>query len=292
MLSQLDINQVEKFLFFMGYPRSGHSIVASCLDAHPDIVVGHEFNLFPKLLRSDMYDQLMNKSILFNSLYQNSIRMAKLGWRSVEPKYKKKGYTLHINSSNSWQGRFRRLRIIGDKSGGMTTRCFRDEPELSAKVYIHLLATVQVPVKVLHVVRNPYDMIATRLLYRHSSGKGKKANYSKQNPLMDSHSLSQALNNLKTEAETVSNFGKRWASVMLEVHNTDFIHDTQGTLRNICKFLGVECSASYLKLCYDTTFNEPTQSRHAVFWSENHRIDMDMVIKKYPFFHRYSFDSL
>ena len=29
------INHIEKFVFFVGYPRSGHSIVGSLMDAYP-----------------------------------------------------------------------------------------------------------------------------------------------------------------------------------------------------------------------------------------------------------------
>jgi len=39
-LSQEDINGVENFVFFVGYPRSGHSIVASLMDA-TQILLSH-----------------------------------------------------------------------------------------------------------------------------------------------------------------------------------------------------------------------------------------------------------
>jgi len=29
---------------FVGYPRSGHSVIGSLLNAHPDMVVAHELN--------------------------------------------------------------------------------------------------------------------------------------------------------------------------------------------------------------------------------------------------------
>lgn len=38
-LKQQDIDSVKKFVFFIGYARSGHSIIASLLDAHPNIVM-------------------------------------------------------------------------------------------------------------------------------------------------------------------------------------------------------------------------------------------------------------
>ena len=33
------INHVNCFLFFVGYARSGHSIIASMIDAHPNVVI-------------------------------------------------------------------------------------------------------------------------------------------------------------------------------------------------------------------------------------------------------------
>ena len=42
------INHVHCFLFFVGYARSGHSIIASMLDAHPNVVIAHEYALFVK----------------------------------------------------------------------------------------------------------------------------------------------------------------------------------------------------------------------------------------------------
>ena len=63
---------VEKFVFFVGYPRSGHSIIGSVMDAHPDIVIAHEYFLF-----SECASQLKvgasifeNKIQLFNELYK------------------------------------------------------------------------------------------------------------------------------------------------------------------------------------------------------------------------------
>ena len=40
------INHVHCFLFFVGYARSGHSIIASMLDAHPNVVIAHKYALF------------------------------------------------------------------------------------------------------------------------------------------------------------------------------------------------------------------------------------------------------
>ena len=35
---------VEKYCMFIGYPRSGHSLIGALLDAHPNIIIAHELN--------------------------------------------------------------------------------------------------------------------------------------------------------------------------------------------------------------------------------------------------------
>ena len=41
-LSQQDADGVEKFVFFVGYARSGSSIVGSMVDAHPNMIIANE----------------------------------------------------------------------------------------------------------------------------------------------------------------------------------------------------------------------------------------------------------
>lgn len=45
-LSQEAVDGVEKFVIFVGYPRSGHSIIGSMMDAHQNIIISHEYMLF------------------------------------------------------------------------------------------------------------------------------------------------------------------------------------------------------------------------------------------------------
>ena len=61
--------------------------------------------------------------------------------------------------------------MIGDKKGGKSTLRLGERPELLDR----LAATVAVPVKIIQVVRNPYDNIATmhRRAPRASTGFGR-----------------------------------------------------------------------------------------------------------------------
>ncbi len=288
LLQQSKIDQVENFLFFIGYPRSGHSIVAACLDAHPDVVIAHEFNLFQRLTRSDvMHDQLLNRTLLYNGLYLNSLKSVRTGSRSQDAK----GYSLLINSSNSWQGKIRNLKVIGDKSGGVTARVARDSPELFAKLLNELQHAVQVPIKTIHVVRNPYDMVATRILYRLSSVKGHKANFSASHPVKNAKTITQAINGLRSEAEAVESFIDQRESSTFEMHNLDFIHQTEDVMLKLCSFLNLDCPDDYLQVCREATFKQSSRSRQSLKWTKSHQKAMSKVVADFSFFRRYSFQS-
>ena len=165
-----DINDVHSFVLFIGWPRSCHSIIGSMLDAHPNMIVAHEFFLFKKLIENEQLG--LNRTRLYEELYHNSFRnIQQNGWR--DSGHNKKGYTLSIDKS--WQGRFTHLKVIGDKSGGTSVKMYMKDSDVFKRLYQSLTDTVEVPIKVLQVFRNPLDMIATVTLYAGSSVQGRKA---------------------------------------------------------------------------------------------------------------------
>src|SRR5512143_1721936 len=50
--------RVERFCLFVGYPRSGHSLVGAFLNAHRHAVVSHELNVGPLVLAGISRDAL------------------------------------------------------------------------------------------------------------------------------------------------------------------------------------------------------------------------------------------
>ena len=116
-LSQQDVDGVEKFVFFIGYARSGSSIIGSMMDAHPNMIIANECGTFMKWLKGPQ-ELKLNKYDFFNTLYNCSVSSATTGGRSSETK-RRKGYSLALPSS--WQGRFTKLRVIGNKKAAGTT---------------------------------------------------------------------------------------------------------------------------------------------------------------------------
>ena len=43
-LPQDVIDNVRIFFIFLGYPRSGHTILGALMDAHPNMVISHQYN--------------------------------------------------------------------------------------------------------------------------------------------------------------------------------------------------------------------------------------------------------
>jgi hypothetical protein len=134
--------EVERFCLFVGYPRSGHSLVGSLLNAHPHAVISHELDVLA------MVGDGFNREQLFASILRRDRWFEQQGRRWTEFDYSVPG---------QHQGSFTQLRLIGDKKGGRTSLWLARRPELLDR----LEETVGVPVVLVHIVRNPYDNVAT-----------------------------------------------------------------------------------------------------------------------------------
>ena len=281
-LTHSDIDGVQSFLMFIGWPRSCHSIIGSMLDAHPNVIVAHEFFLFKKLRQNP--ELSLNRSQLYKELYRNSYKSVKRGWRTLDQS--QKGYNL--NMDGAWQGRFTHLKVIGDKSGGRAALVYHEHSCHFKELYQQLAASVKVPMKVLQVIRNPLDMIATEMLYRGSSVAGRKARATVRRKYSNAaaleYSTAQILNISRAIMRMVPDVGLS----PLEVHCEDLIADPAKTVSHICQFLDVECSADYLQMCVDKTFRNVSESRHLVNWDPHTLHSLIDTLLSFPFFQRYA----
>jgi hypothetical protein len=221
-----DFASVRSFLLFVGHPRSGHSLVGALLDAHPNAVVAHELDVLRYVEAGFGRDQL------FTLLVRHQHGRVTGGLRSGS------GYSYEV--PNQWQGRYERLEVIGDKKGGRSTVRLAARPELLAR----LQTTVDVPVKVVQVVRNPYDNIATM----HRRGH--------RRPLAEHAATYFRL------AATVRSLRERidddhFHQLRLE----DMIDDPAATLRLLTQFLGVDPSQDYLTACSGIVFRTERHTR-------------------------------
>ena len=284
-LSQDAINGVQKFVLFVGYPGSGHSIIGSMMDAHPNMIVSHEFTVLKRIISPK------NKAALFNAIYKDSYMDVMKGWRN--PENTKKGYNL--GTGGMWQAKFSDLKVIGDKSGGVTTRFYYQQPSDFDKAYHKLQNVVGVPLVVVHVVRNPYDIAATDTLYAvsHQSNGVKLETASEANPYNNPNALMKNTNLLAKRAKAIVEMIEKYSMNVLEIHNSEFVLDPVATLQKICLHLELECPEDYLQECEEKQkdFRHVSKTRHSVVWTPEALAKVKELTLDYPFFQRYSFES-
>ena len=249
-------SEIKSFCLFVGYPRSGHSLVGSLLDAHPDIVISHEANVVA------MVKEGSKATEVFRTILENSVRNAMSGRQES-------GYSYAV--PGQWQGRFRKLTVIGDKKGGRTSLLLREDPSLLDK----FVATLNgLPLKMLHVTRNPFDNIATILLR-------------KQTPTLDAaidfyFEMAQAVAEVKS---------RRDLGAMLDVRHESIISDTAAELKRVCAFLGVVAEPAYIQSCDQIVFKKPNSTRHLVQWTDSQKNSVLSRIKSVSFLEGYGVDA-
>lgn len=287
-LTTKDIESVQRFVFFVGYARSGHSIVASLMDAHPEMVIAHEYDIFhPRYKGSGAIH--LNRRLLYNSLYRNSYDSALYGWRN--PMKSKKGYTLEVRKS--WQGSFRMLRVIGDKAGGKSFLVYNTSRLGFLDIYHQIVEVVKVPVTLVHVVRNPYDMIATKTLYAASPTAIKLTNVSLEERYNNTELLDYEVRRMVWNANAIQGLlnDTRTTASVLEVHLADLVRDPKTTMLYVCRSLNVTCSEDYLQVCEHKVFREQPKTRGLLEWTQGYIEEVAEKMKHFSFFQRYSFDS-
>lgn len=282
-LTQAAIDGVEKFVFFIGYPRSGHSIIGSFMDSHPNMIIAHEYPLFRTLLNARM-----SKNSIFNYLYKKSYDELVEGWRG-NMNVKNKGYSLAL--TGLWQATFTDLKVIGNKHGGSMVQLYRKQPKAVLGAMAYLLATINVSMHAIHVVRNPFDMIATQTLYMKTGIPGVRINASEKSKFNDTKFLTDIAMDMLARFDAAAKLINSLRLPTLEIHNEDLIDGPIRIMKSICDFLGVDCPEYYLKICRQNTFSSSSKSRNAVVWPQSLIDIVHERLKDSPSFQHYSFSN-
>ena len=276
------VNAVDRFVFFVGYARSGHSIIASMLDAHPNVVIAHEYAIFSRW--SNHPDMYTNKTILLNTLYNSSRYSVQAGLRRAQAGIKRKGYSLAI--PGWYQGTYEgTINVIGDKAGGMTAQVYRNSRKDFQTVYKQLQATVLVPLHAIHVVRNPYDNIATMLLYNEHVKQSVNLTHKYRNE----EALGMQIKAYFSQVQSVLEMIEKVRLNDITIHHGEFVANPKGIMRRLCLELFIPCSERYLHMVAENTFTSESRSRHLVEWTPDLLSVVEQNIAKYPLLKRYTF---
>lgn len=241
---------IETFCVFIGRGRTGHSLIGALLDAHPEVVLAHEENILYYVNRFSR-----NQMLLDNTRHHSNIGRIWGNYKYLVP--------------DSWQGKYSKIRVIGDKKGGGTFKKLSNYPNIFRKLEVK----IGVPVKIIHVNRNPFDNIATD-----TRGKVDKLPYSIDKYFSDIDEITRFLN-------------KRDPDSYMTVYHEKFIDDPECCLNDICKFLGISPSREYLKNCVSIVRKKACQSRHKLQSSMERKKKVEEGISKFEILDGYSFET-
>lgn len=266
---------IKTYCTFIGATRSGHSLIAALMDAHPEMVISDELHAIRYLKYG--FSQQQNYSLILQMSQINAQKDREMG-----------GYSYGIY--NQWQGQFKELKVIGDKDGpGAALRLY-----LNPNLFKHLCTKSKPSSQFIHVIRNPYDSITTLM---------KKTNLLKEESLDLKDPFYRYLNETTLDLETTIELyfllykavarlkEKLDPSNCLDIHHESFLENPKNSLIEICDFLGVDSPSDYLKDCSEFVYKSPHKSRHGAEWTPKL---IDLVrrnMELYPFFSHYSYQD-
>jgi hypothetical protein len=160
--------------------------------------------------------------------------------------------------------------VIGSTRGGATARTQRERPGLAARVG----EVVGLPVRWIHVARNPFDNIATLAL------RGRRKDL--DSAIADYFRLVEGVARLRAEVGP---------EAVLDVRHEDLVADPAATLRRLAAWLGLEAPEGWVRACAGVVFAAPRRTRHEAPWTPEQVERVAKEIERFPFLSGYRFDD-
>lgn len=254
---------IDSFCCFVGHGRSGSTLVGALLNAHPSVVLSNEINAL-RLIKNGLTASQICRLIYLVS--QRQVRRGSPGGG---------GYSYAVDGQ--WQGKYAQLRVIGDRKAGATAyEISRDNSILDT-----FDKTIPYLKKFIHVVRNPFDVIATTY-HKTAPDRGHDN---------ESH-LSREIQNYFLRCSTVRSIESRYGQESLHImYHEKLLEEPMVQLREVCEFLDIEPLPDYLKACGAIVKESPNQTRHSLRWSSENMEAVKVGICKFPWLKDYGFDS-
>lgn len=262
IMGNKQFSSLHTYCMFIGYQRSGHSLIGALLDAHPEMVIAHELNALEFLRKG------YSRKQVFHLLLQQSKAFYQAGNEWM-------GYSYRVEGQ--WQGRYRELKVIGDKRGGTSSKILNENPELLDK--IHSFCS---NLRLLHVIRNPFDNITTMIKRREA----------KRNMIFSSKDLHRKIDHYFYKTTEIAKLKAENPTNILDIYVEEFIDNPESELARICKFLGVGIDQDYIRNSASIVFKQNRKSRHKVdLWTPENIELVQKRIDTFDFLERYSFDE-
>ncbi len=249
---------VKTFCLFVGHNKSGTSMLGSLLDAHPNVILADEIGALDYLAAGFRRDQVF-QLLLTGS--RRELLKGRVTARRLTP------YAYLV--PGQWQGRFSRLQVIGDGKAGAATRRFAADPQLWSRLQAALPG---VDVKLVQVIRNPFDVISVMMV-------------------RGGRTFENATGHYFDACEALAGIRRQAGASLHPVRYEAFVARPAESLARLCRFLGLEPHEGYLRACAAILHDRPDRRRQMVAWTPEWIAVVQGQITKYDFLQGYRFDA-
>ena len=282
-LTEAEMDGLKKLALFVGHARSCHTFVGSMLNAHPHMHIGVSFNLLTYFMRlgsdatRELLLQAMYKSALFN--------------RDSSRSNERKGYSFRFEGL--YQGTYKdHLDVIGAQRGGKLARLNLNSPTKCKTTLAGLRHLTRLPLYLIRIIRNPFDIVSTQVLYagreaeevRTLKSKLRSSGETYSDPELVSSIAEDYFDMLQSTEEVL-----HLANKSMDVHCRDLVSNPKVEIRRMCDFFEVECPKEYIEKSAAMVFPEESKTSELVEWPEEARdyVRKQLSGDRFPYLRRY-----
>jgi hypothetical protein len=225
-------DHLKRFCLFEATGRSGHSIIAHLLSAHPKVMICDELDAVS----------------LFKEGYSREQVFALIKFQDYrhQRRHRQKGkYNYSIDGL--WQGEYeKKPEVIGDAKGEATMRLLGGENDF----LVNLRASLKMPLRIFMHLRNPFDTITTAI---------RKNNKTLQEGIKGFIELERIM---------MATMNRTHESERLVQRHEDIIANPDEHFTKMFVFLGVDPIPKVVNACAEKLWNKPKQTRNKVNWTK------------------------
>ena len=284
------------------FPRSGSSLLGYLLTAHPNMVVANE----PAQQGERLYEKAPFIILLNYILYMDRVRYEDAKKiRSIQTLEETSGSNnsterfydqqeRYIFVPNQWQACCESLKVIGIKNSLPLAENLLVERVIQ-KLRENLKRFKIRRLRFIFTVRNPYDMIATDVVYWAGNKRMRTVTQDDISRMLDYK--------VKVSFPEMCETGMRLFKLMqptdipnpaidiLINKHEELVASPAKQLTKLCKFLKLSYPSDYLKDCASVVRSKANKSRHELHWSDEQKEEVKKIIEEYDFFSGYDWDT-
>lgn len=237
-------DDIKCLCLFIGLPRSGTSLLGSLLDAHPNMMISHEFDIVKYIVMG------LEKKTIVSAVCTNSTRISKNARTGG-------GYNNKVQTG--WQGKFHSLNVIGDKKAAMTSLRLSENPVHVEKIRQRMGCDL----KIIYLTRNPFDVITT--MWKRNS---------QLRTLEKSLELYYYI--LKCTNKTIRLLRP---NELIIIKLEDLILFPSENLYKLCSFLHEKANDRFIEECSKLMFSKPKRTYNHEDWPSATRAKVQKIIE-------------